>query len=73
MTAMLEEAIAQVKQLPDEQQDAIATLICEEIADEARWDSAFHRSQKVLERLAADARRDAGEGVVLRSRTRYQS
>lgn len=55
MTVMLEEAIAQVKQLPDEQQDAIATLICEEIADEARWDSAFHRSQKVLERLAAEA------------------
>ncbi len=33
--------VAQVKQLPEEQQDAIATLILEEIEDEARWDAAF--------------------------------
>ena len=55
MTDLLEKAVAQAKQLPEQQQDAIATLILEEIEDEARWDAAFARSPDVLERLAAEA------------------
>jgi hypothetical protein len=55
MTPTLEKAISRARQLPDEQQDAIATLILEEIADEVRWDAAFARSHDVLERLAAEA------------------
>lgn len=48
MTEMLEKAVAKVKQLPAEQQDAIAALILEEVEDEARWDALFARSHGVL-------------------------
>lgn len=55
MTEKPEQAIARARELPDAQQDAIAALVLEEIADEARWDTAFARSHGVLERLAAEA------------------
>jgi len=62
MTGMLEKAIAQVKQLPEEQQNAIAAIILEEIEDEARWDAAFSRSHDVLDRLAAEAEEEDRRG-----------
>ena len=63
MTEMLEKAVAQVKQLPEEQQDAIAALILEEIEDEARWDAAFARSPDTLARLAAEAEEEDRKGL----------
>ena len=63
MTDMLEKAIAQAKQLPEDQQDTIAALILEEIEDEARWDAAFARSHDVLERLAAEAEEEDRRGL----------
>ena len=45
MTQLLEEAIDAVKKLPTPDQDAIASLILEELADERRWDAAFAASQ----------------------------
>jgi hypothetical protein len=44
MTKLLEEAIERVKQLEASEQDAIAAIILEEIADDERWDAAFARS-----------------------------
>lgn len=55
MTHSLEKAIAKVEKLPTEQQDAIATLILEELEDEARWDAAFAGSHDLLAELAAEA------------------
>jgi hypothetical protein len=55
MTELLEKAIAQVQQLPETEQDAIAALILEELEDEQRWDEMFARSPDVLARLAAEA------------------
>ena len=55
MTELLEQAIAQLKALPTDKQDAIATLILEEIEDERRWDESFARSPDLLAKLAADA------------------
>lgn len=55
MTELLERAIAKVKTLPEHEQDAFATLILEEIEDEARWQRAFANSQDALARLAAEA------------------
>ena len=55
MTELLEQAIAQLKTLPTDKQDAIATLILEEIEDERRWDESFARSPDLLANLAADA------------------
>lgn len=63
MTEMLEKAVAKVKQLPAEQQDAIAALILEEVEDEARWDALFARSHGVLERLAAEAEEEDRKGL----------
>ena len=63
MTEMLEKAVARVKQLSEEQQDAIAALILEEIEDEARWDAAFARSHDTLARLAAEADEEDRKGL----------
>ena len=59
----LGQAIARARELPDAQQDAIAALVLEEIADEARWDTAFARSPGVLERLAAEAEEEDRGGL----------
>ena len=55
MTEQLEQAIARLKTLPLDQQDAIATLILEELEDNQRWDDAFARSPDLLAKLAAEA------------------
>jgi hypothetical protein len=64
MTQLLQEAIAEIQKLPDSEQDAIATLILQEIADERRWDEAFARSQDQLARLTAKVREDIRAGRV---------
>lgn len=63
MTDLLEKAVAQVKQLSKDQQDAIAALILEELEDEARWNVAFAASHDVLERLAAEADEEDRKGL----------
>ncbi len=55
MTALLEKAVARARELPDEEQDALAALILAEIEDEARWDEAFAGSQDLLARMADEA------------------
>lgn len=55
MTELLEQAIAKVKMLSETEQNAIATLILEELEDELRWSAAFARSTNQLAQLAAEA------------------
>ncbi len=55
MTKLLKEALAKVSKLPADQQDALAAILLEEMADEERWIKAFERSQDALERLAQEA------------------
>jgi aspartate/glutamate racemase len=62
MTELLEEAMTRVQQLPPAEQDAIAQLILDELADEEQWDAAFARSQDTLSRLAAKVRADICAG-----------
>ena len=64
MSQLLEQAFAQVKKLPEPEQDAIASLILEELADETRWQESFARSQDQLARLAAKVREDIRAGQV---------
>lgn len=63
MTTLLEQALVEVQKLAPEQQDAIAALILEELADEQKWDRAFADSQEVLVRLAQEvrAKKQAGQ------------
>lgn len=55
MTERLEQAIARLKTLPADRQDAIASLILEELEDDQRWDESFARSPDLLAKLAAEA------------------
>jgi hypothetical protein len=66
MTQLLEQALSEVRKLPEPEQDAIAALILEGLADERRWDEAFARSQEPLARLAARVREDISAGRVRR-------
>jgi hypothetical protein len=58
MTQLLEQALTEVKKLPETEQNAIATLILDELADERRWQESFARSQDQLSRVAAKVRED---------------
>jgi hypothetical protein len=62
MTQLLEQALTAVRELPEAEQDAIAALILDELADEKRWDAAFARSQDKLASMAAKARDDVQAG-----------
>lgn len=62
MTKLLEKAIAQVNKLSETDQDTIAALILDEIADEQEWDAAFAQSQDQLAKLAEKTREDIKAG-----------
>jgi len=64
MTQLLERAIKEIQDLPETEQDAIATLILDEIADEKLWDDTFARSQDKLSRMAEKVREDIRTGKV---------
>jgi hypothetical protein len=57
MSSLLERAIAKVKLLPETEQDAIASIVLQEIESEERWKNLFDdpRSDAVLSRLADQA------------------
>jgi hypothetical protein len=62
MTELLKKLIERVSGLPDEEQDAIASVILEELEDEVRWRESFARSQDALSGLARKAREDIARG-----------
>ncbi|MHB1422320.1 MAG: hypothetical protein ACYC3I_03810 [Gemmataceae bacterium] len=64
MTRLLEQALTEVQKRPEPEQDAIATLILDELADDRRWQDSFARSQDQLARLAAKVREDIRAGRV---------
>jgi len=66
MTELLKQALAEVGKLTQSEQDSIAALILDEIADERRWDEAFARSQPQLVKLAEKVRSDTAAGRVAR-------
>lgn len=66
MTQLLEQALSEVQKLPELEQDAIAALILDELADERRWQANFARSQNQLTYLAAKTREDVRAGRVKR-------
>ncbi|MCH8001498.1 MAG: hypothetical protein IIA34_07580, partial [Proteobacteria bacterium] len=45
MTKLLKQVLEQASRLPDEEQDSLAAILIEEMADEERWAKAFERSQ----------------------------
>jgi hypothetical protein len=64
MTQLLQQALDAVKQLAPEEQDAIAAIILDELADEQRWDESFAQSEDRLAKIADKVRADIAAGRV---------
>lgn len=62
MTRLLEEAFDKASNLSEEDQDAVAALILEEIESERRWDKLFAKSQDKLAELGQEALQEHREG-----------
>ena len=62
MTRLLERAFAEAASLPQPEQDALASLILDELASEQRWEEAFAGSSDALARLADEALREYRDG-----------
>lgn len=63
MTELLRRVIAELEQLPDEQQDAIAARLLAELKDEQAWETRFEATtNQQWERLAAMVRQDIANG-----------
>ncbi len=67
MNKMLERAIAEVARLPEDEQEAIACLIMEEMVAERGWDERLAKSEAKLAELArrAKAQHAGGETTPL--------
>jgi len=63
MTELLKKAFNEVSRLKDQEQDAIAQWLLQELASEQRWADAFGRSQDALKRLAGEAQSEHRNGA----------
>lgn len=55
MNKLLEKAFAEASRRPEDEQEAIASLILDELADEAAWQAKFQRDAGKLAQLARNA------------------
>jgi hypothetical protein len=62
MTKLLEKAFKEAEKLPEEEQDAVAKLLLDELASERSWDRSFSASQDALGDLADEALEEHREG-----------
>lgn len=63
MTELLKQAISQIEKLSSVQQDAIATLILEELQDEQKWETHFAATtDDQWDRMAAMVRQEIASG-----------
>lgn len=66
MTELLQQAIAEVSKLSDEQQDAIAARILAELEDEQAWQAHFEATTDAQwDNLAALVRQEIESGTVV--------
>lgn len=64
MTQSLQQAFNEVSKLSELEQNAIASIIFDELADEKLWQQRFANSQEKLSALAARAREQIQKGEV---------
>jgi hypothetical protein len=62
MNKMLERAFAVAAHLPEDEQEAIACLILEEVGAERGWDDRFAKSEGKLAELARRAKAQHAQG-----------
>lgn len=66
MTELLERVIAQLKTLPDEQQDAIASRLLAEMEDEQKWQALFASTTDAQwDKMAQMVRQEIAAGEIL--------
>lgn len=65
MTQLMEKAFARIAQLPDQDQDQIASLILDELEDEEEWTRQFADSSDLLADLANKALAEHRAGKTL--------
>lgn len=65
MTELLEKAIAQLKTLPDEEQDVIAARLLAEMEDEQQWKAQFEdTTDDQWDRMAEMVRQEIAAGDI---------
>ncbi len=62
MTKLLRKACEEASKLPEEEQNALARALLEELASERRWDELFASSGDLVSQLAAEALEDHRAG-----------
>jgi len=63
MTELLRQAIAQIQQLPPDQQDAIAARFLAELQDEQKWENRFEATtDDQWDQMAAMVRQEIAKG-----------
>jgi len=62
LSVSLKKAIVEALKLGEDEQDALATWILEEIKSERRWKKAFSKSQDKLSQLADEALNERKKG-----------
>jgi hypothetical protein len=67
LSTTLDNALAELKLLPDDVQEAIAHDLLDMIRSERKWDQLFAnpRSDALFERMAAEVRADIAAGRVI--------
>ena len=66
MTELLQQAIAQIQQLPPDQQDAIAARFLAELQDEKNWETLFNATtDDQWEQMAARVRQEIASGATV--------
>jgi hypothetical protein len=61
MASLMDQAIEKARELPEQDQEALASMILQEIESESRWNDLFSRpeSADLLSRLANEALAEA--------------
>ncbi|MDJ0730157.1 MAG: hypothetical protein QNJ33_09230 [Crocosphaera sp.] len=63
MTELLEKVITELKKLPPDQQDAIASRLMDELKDEYQWQETLEQPQSsFLDELAKKALNESSQG-----------
>ena len=73
MSKLLEKALEKLGELPEDEQDAIASQILDSLADEEAWKIRFAEKSAVIRRMAREALEEqSGSGsAVMLSRTAW--
>ena len=55
MPTLVDQAVEKIRRLPEEEQEAIAQIVLDELADEEAWQRKFTASASKLDKLAERA------------------